>query len=392
MLAGSRHPVHMLSVTGKESGPIVLVVSAYEPILWDLSAVSDRVKAVVASGYYPQAVRGITPGTPVRFASSVGKFEGSETCAHVRYSYDRADDIKSVADDIKKAIGVHPRAFYGNYSTSSFDVDGLVEGPQSGEGFSDIRAGVPLITADDPASSARMKALPPSNGERRPRVVEWNSVGKVIRDEGGREGASAIDATSAFAASTPSRPYGRRASFSGISLLYLMALAMVGYFAWQWRRSKRFAAKPPMEQVTRPHVVSPSTAHGSAPATITATSFQKHFADLTALAAVTDCEPLVVVLHRYGREVQNLGHITFDPDLAEEAEAIVERHFNHAAHRYKIVRSSLDREEGARADASLTRAIERLAFRLQGLQLQQHHRDVDSVDEAARFIDARHPV
>lgn len=120
--------------------------------------------------------------------------------------------------------------------------------------------------------------------------------------------------------------------------------------------------------------------------------FQKRVAELSELAAITDSEPLVVAFHRYGWEIQSLSRIRFDADLTNEIDAIVDRHSEHAIKRYRSVRASLNKGDAHRADTVLTQAIERLVRRLQELRAEQQHRNLDGVDEAARFIDARHPV
>ncbi|GAA0310782.1 hypothetical protein GCM10009087_21050 [Sphingomonas oligophenolica] len=396
LLAGSNNnAVHTLTVTGHGSGPVVLVVAAYEPILWDLSAVRDRVKAVVASGYYPQAVRGVPSDIPVRFASSVGTFNGSETCARIHYAYDDSAEIQTMAGDTRRAIGVYPRIFYGTYNADRLDMDGPGTAAPRAPDFSDIRASVPLITEDDPSSRARMKMIPAvderSSGGPRLRIVEWNDAGKIVRDEGGRAPAVTNAARAPSGASELSEPTEQRGG-GGLTLLKWLAYIGVIIFAgWQWRRSRKKVADRPAPDQPRP-ARAPDAQPSGQPIAAASSRFQKRVAELSELAAITDCEPLVVALHRYGREVQNLSRTRFDPDLADEIGAIVESHFEHAIERYRQVRTSLSGTEGERADAMLTRAIERLALRLQELQAEQHHRDVDGVDEAARFIDARHPV
>jgi hypothetical protein len=389
LLAGSNnYAVHTLTVTGRTNDPVILVVSAYEPLLWDLSQVSGRVKAVVASGYYPQAVRGIPADTPVRFSSMVGNFNGSETCARIHYAYDETGEIQTQAADIKRAIGVYPRIFYGNYSADRLDLDGPGNGAPGTPDLSDIRTAVPLITEDDPASMAKMKMVPTDDGGPKLRIVEWNDAGKIVRDEGGRKPATG----SAAQPSASDAQYAARRPGGGLTLFKWLCYFGVAVFAIsQWRRSKRqqrawLAANPPAS------ATAPAAPPPSAPAAAPPSRFQKQIAELSEVASVTDCEPLVVALHRYGREVQNLSRMAFDSDLADEVDAIVDRHFDHAIDRYRLVRGSLTGVDGQRADEMLTRAIERLALRLQELQAEQQHRDVDGVDEAARFIDARHPV
>ncbi|MEO6215655.1 MAG: hypothetical protein ABIO86_06470 [Sphingomonas sp.] len=386
LLAGSNNnSVNTLTVTGHADDPVILVVSAYHPILWDLSQVSGRVKAVVASGYYPQAVRGVPADTPIRFSSMVGNFNGSETCARIHYAYDSSTEIQTQAADIKRAIGVYPRIFYGKYSVDRLDLDGPGNRTSDTIDFSDIRTAVPIITEDDPASKARMKMVPTDDGPKL-RVIEWNRFGKIIRDEGGPKPAK----SSAIAPSAADADYSApRSGGGGLTLFkWLCYIGVAIFVISQWRRSKRQQRAGQAANAQTP----PSAPRPTPPSPAPASRFQKQIAELSELAAVTDCEALVVALHRYGREVQNLSRMTFDSDLGDEIDAIVDRHFDHAIERYRLVRSSLNGVDGARADEMLTRAIERLALRLQELQAEQQHRGLDGVDEAARFIDARHPV
>lgn len=117
---------------------------------------------------------------------------------------------------------------------------------------------------------------------------------------------------------------------------------------------------------------------------------EKHLAELLALSALSDSEPLVLAIHRLVRELRTTAQNPFDPDLRDEIDAITGRHLSHAAERYRRVRTTLEGAEAERADALLRGSLDRLADRLHELRDQQHARDVSGIDEAARFIDDRH--
>lgn len=55
-LGGARHPTHVVLVEAGVSGkPVVLIASAYEPTIWNVSAVPpSRLRAVVAYDFYPR--------------------------------------------------------------------------------------------------------------------------------------------------------------------------------------------------------------------------------------------------------------------------------------------------------------------------------------------------
>lgn len=391
-LAGSNYPVRALTVTGRGKDPIVLVVSAYQPVLWKLDGVRDRVRAVVASGYYPQALSGLATETPVRFSSAVGTFNGAETCGRVRYAYDQIDDIQGMADDIKRATGVGPRMFFGRYSTERLDVDDRTPGPPDAPDLSAIRAAVPLVTQDDPESRAVMKVLPADSPGARVRFVEWDDAGSVVRDEGNREmrregGSRERRARSSIEAGTMRAQRSGGGGFWSMTVL----LALLGASIWLCRNLVKRSKANAADAETPPRRI-PSVPAETAVPPAPRGRYAGALAELSAIAGITDSEALVVVLHRFGKELQGLTRTRFETDLDDEITAIVDRHFWHAVARYREVRPGLSGGEAERADKALTQAFDRLAARLEELRDAQHRRDVASVDAAARFIDARHPA
>lgn len=381
-LTGSnRSTLHSLAVTGRVAGPVVLVVSAYEPVLWDLSAVSDQVKGVVASGYYPQAVTGISSKVPVRFSSTVGSVSDLDTCGRIRYAYERTDDIQRQADEIIRGVGGHPWRFYGAYSTDTLPLDAPDPKPHTPAKFGNIRTSVPIVDSEDGANLPGPAPPYVPSSSRRLRFVEWNKDGLIVRDQGGpRVPDPEISA----------RPYpahSRSATPSFGTIFWIGLLALLG---WKWRRSK--ARTIDALGWLGPDTPEYRVQHVPAPAVAVDRAYQKEIAALKELAAITDCAPLILALHRFGRELQSLRKTSFDSDLAAEVAAVVERHFDHAVGRYQQVRPSLQDADAEQADEALLNAVERLTLRLQELHGKQNGRDIAGVDEAARFIEARHPI
>src|SRR5206468_335827 len=61
------HQVKAVAIGAARSGPpLVLILSAYDPVIWDLRRVpNERIRAVYVSGYHVQSVAGAR-GRPVR--------------------------------------------------------------------------------------------------------------------------------------------------------------------------------------------------------------------------------------------------------------------------------------------------------------------------------------
>lgn len=401
---GTSQSVRAVAVTGRGTGKIVLFVSAHEPTVWDLSAVKGRIKAVYAQGYYPQAVAGVGNDVPVRFNSTLGL--ETTTSADCRWpwfkpSYEGTFEIERMADAAKRLIGSHPRRFYGGYHPNSFDIDGGTGVFPQIPRPANVRAEVPLSLDGAVGGPSLDNELAPRAAERdflpAKRIVEWDENGTIIRDEGGGTIAPRSPASRAVVGdqrqssrAVGSSPFGRLLAAAKF-LLLVWVVTLGALLVWLWRRHgqrnsrERYDpswSEPPAEAIQL----------SNAEIAKAETSFpHSDIAQLASLSALTASEPLVIGLHRYGRALQAIARATFDDDLAEEAKAIVKRHFSHAVARYRQARPSLDGDEAAHADETLRRALERLKVRLEELIDEQHRRDMAGIDAAGRFIESRHP-
>lgn len=107
-----------IRVTGK---PVVLVLSAYEPVKWVLSLDSGvRLQRVIASGYYKQIVVG---AGSARITTEDLISLQRETLVFPPYA-DSASDVSAMAASIKKVTGSAPVTFQREYQGKEFVVDG----------------------------------------------------------------------------------------------------------------------------------------------------------------------------------------------------------------------------------------------------------------------------
>ena len=66
-IEGEQHDVGTIAVAANSDGPpLVVVVTAYDPVIWDFRNVpKKRIRAVVAYGYANQAIAGVSREVPV---------------------------------------------------------------------------------------------------------------------------------------------------------------------------------------------------------------------------------------------------------------------------------------------------------------------------------------
>ena len=386
-LAGGTHRTHTVAVTGSGAGKVVLAVSGYEPTIWDLSAVQKRVVAVIASGHYPQGISGLPKSVPVRFVSERGReFSAPNGCAWLPWAYRGLGNVTQLAAAARLAIGRHPDRYYGGYNPTSFDIDGGPGAVPVAPRLSDVRTAVPILEDDPEAASGFQPDYgPPEEAQVKvaDRAVRWDETGKVVSAVG-------LDAapSSYRSAPHPIREVTPARSPSSSAWAWVIAIGGIAILVGRRRASADGGAD--VDTPAAPDIAFVQT-EPTAPAKNKKRFPEDQLRELSALASLTGSEPLVVALHRLGRELIALSAHAFEADLADEINAIVDKHLDHAVARYRLVRATLGSEEAAQADESLRRAAVRLTGRLHELREEQQHRDVSGIDEAARFIDARHP-
>ncbi|MCX8476841.1 MAG: hypothetical protein MT490_13700 [Sphingomonas sp.] len=121
VIGGTPHETGVIAVTGSASGPpVVLILSAYEATIWDLRRFPHRrLRAILAYGYYDQAVAGVPGAIPVRFQSR-GQ---TGACGRATYAYKGGRELERLAAAVMEATGRRIDDFQGGYGPSSFDID-----------------------------------------------------------------------------------------------------------------------------------------------------------------------------------------------------------------------------------------------------------------------------
>jgi hypothetical protein len=102
-------------------GPLVLVLTAYDPVVWDVSAVSKRrLRAVIVSGYHAQAVVG-AGGTPVRITSV---YQPNPACGDANFAYKGGSNLDQLDASVRERFGRGIGRFKGSYTLKGVAVDG----------------------------------------------------------------------------------------------------------------------------------------------------------------------------------------------------------------------------------------------------------------------------
>lgn len=110
----------LVSVTGSPiGGDRVLLLMSYEATIWDFThAPTGRIKGVIVSGYYDQAVSNLPAEIPVAFAAR-SNTNRQRVCANLGYAYEGGPELDRVAEAVRRATGVEIAAFGGAYSAGS---------------------------------------------------------------------------------------------------------------------------------------------------------------------------------------------------------------------------------------------------------------------------------
>ena len=120
--AGDSHAAKMILVAAERDGPpLLLVLSAYDPVVWDFAAFpAERLRGVLVYGYHPQGVAHLPPTIPVRFSTHDLP---SAACGRPGYAYQGGPDLDRLVVTIEQAVGRAPESFYGAYEASGLHVE-----------------------------------------------------------------------------------------------------------------------------------------------------------------------------------------------------------------------------------------------------------------------------
>lgn len=128
---GQRVPGVVTVTVPEGKGPIVLVLTAYEPVVWKVEAPKGAVSRVIASGYHEQKVEGLDEKVEVTtlsykagnkdyffaYQQPIGPKAGARQQADVKRRYEQMEAA------VKKATGLEVAGFQGAYSADAVTVD-----------------------------------------------------------------------------------------------------------------------------------------------------------------------------------------------------------------------------------------------------------------------------
>lgn len=112
----SRITVYVLGFTGR---PVVLLLTAYEPVEWRISSMGASISKIIALGHHRQTILG-APAGAMRVSRS---FEDGYKEYFFSHGKD-AEDLKKFYERAAALTGQLPVTFQGRYAASEFFVDG----------------------------------------------------------------------------------------------------------------------------------------------------------------------------------------------------------------------------------------------------------------------------
>jgi len=152
-LEGAEHPLNIVKVSGDEGkqDKVTLILTAYEPTVWDLSEVKGRISGVMAYGHHPQAISGLPKAIPAVFQTVSApdniKVSSTSVC-FVGAEHKDLYKIQRQARQLQSILGgQHPRRWYGGYEPSAFSIDGGDVSMPTMVPASSLRTNVPVKTA-----------------------------------------------------------------------------------------------------------------------------------------------------------------------------------------------------------------------------------------------------
>jgi hypothetical protein len=148
-LADEDNEVGTIAIGANDDGPpMIVVVSAYDPVVWDFRKVPKaRLRAVVAYGYSSQAVAGVSTSTPVQFVSYN---KSNPDCGTYAYAYEGGSNLDTLAEIVSQITGRKVDQFQGAYDPKGFHLEGGVAPEGQFEGL--VAAGMRStqnVTRDD---------------------------------------------------------------------------------------------------------------------------------------------------------------------------------------------------------------------------------------------------
>jgi hypothetical protein len=166
----------LVSVSGSRSGENrILLLMAYEATIWDFSeAPTNRINAVIVSGYYDQAVANLPDTVPVIFAD-----RERHVCGQPRYAYRGGHELEHAANAIERSTGQELASFNGIYSAHTIVLSDVLQhsARDTAVRAGEIRAAVRVTQDDTPQGDEGLATLEARGIIRRATaedVARWN--------------------------------------------------------------------------------------------------------------------------------------------------------------------------------------------------------------------------
>lgn len=117
------HRVKAVVLQAADRGvPLFLVLTAYDPVVWDLRRVPQRrLRGVYLSGYYDQAVIG-AGARPVRMTSYKA---GPAACGSYQYAYKGGPNLERLNNAVRNMLGRAIDRFTGGYALRTVSLDNI---------------------------------------------------------------------------------------------------------------------------------------------------------------------------------------------------------------------------------------------------------------------------
>ena len=172
-IADESQPVGSIRISADSDGPpVVLVLTGYSPILWDLRAVPrTRLRAVLVFSHHRHAVAGLEEAVPIHFASR----NDSDRPGAGIHAHEGGEMLDRLAATVTAFTGRPIDAFHGGYAPETFRLDGTerpppyagnIDDPDWAAGYADWADGLRHPDADPigPAGGGAMIGDPGGPG------------------------------------------------------------------------------------------------------------------------------------------------------------------------------------------------------------------------------------
>lgn len=129
--AGEHRPMRVQVATRDDFGPEVLILSSYEPVIWDVSAVAaNDLRGVIVYGYYRSELAGAPAALPVRHVAlrraddrEAAPDGAPAACGEPLSVHEGGLELEALDAQVTDAVGLPIAHFAGAYSTARLALD-----------------------------------------------------------------------------------------------------------------------------------------------------------------------------------------------------------------------------------------------------------------------------